>query len=64
MVILVKILYPVGAVTYQYNGNCCNVGKITDPNGNTLEMTYDLLNRTTSVKDRLGNTTAYLHMMR
>lgn len=56
---LVKIQYPVGAVLYEYNGNCCKVSKITDANGSTLEMTYDLLNRTKTIKDGLGNTVGY-----
>lgn len=56
---LTKVQYPVGAIEYQYNGNCCNVGKIIDANGNSLEMTYDLLNRTKTIKDGLGNVTSY-----
>lgn len=56
---LIKIQYPVGAVQFEYNGSCCEVGKITDANGNTQEMTYDLLNRPTSIKDKTGNTVYY-----
>ena len=56
---LVKIQYPVGAVQYQYNGTCCSVSKVTDPNGNTLDMTYDLMNRVKTVKDAQGNTASY-----
>ncbi len=58
---LVQILYPVGSVQYQYNGNCCGVSKIIDANGNTQEMTYDLMGRPTSVKDKTGNTITYVY---
>jgi YD repeat-containing protein len=56
---LAKIQYPEGAVQYEYNGNCCNVGKITDANGNTLNIDYDLRNRPKTLKDAQNNTIAY-----
>ncbi|GAB3955155.1 hypothetical protein GCM10028805_41840 [Spirosoma harenae] len=56
---LTKIQLPIGNIQFQYNGNCCNVSRITDANGTTLEMTYDLLNRTKTVKDAQGHTVSY-----
>ena len=51
--------YPSGSLYYKYGGNCCDVTEVTDANGNTLRMTYDLLNRLKTISDTQGNITAY-----
>jgi RHS repeat-associated protein len=56
---LIKIISPIGTQFFEYGGGCCNLSKITDANGNNVFMTYDLMNRLTSVEDDLNHTTTY-----
>ena len=58
--ILSETDYNGNTTTYTYDARN-NLTKITDPCGNTEEMTYDSLSRMTSKKDRNGNITHYTY---
>ncbi|MBD2700492.1 hypothetical protein IC229_07590 [Spirosoma sp. BT702] len=56
---LVKTLFPIGTMQYDYSGSCCGVSKVIDATGRTLEMNYDLMNRLKEIKDPLNNIKKY-----